>query len=135
MDYYQKLNLKHVINASGKMTILGVSKITSKGLAAQEFGDNNFFEMADLDKKSGQYIAKLIGAEDAIIVNSASAGIVQSVAALIGQGSIYLGSYQIAIQLKLINFVPQKSIYAGWIHTFNMREFVHLLIILSFYVQ
>lgn len=109
MDYYQKLNLKHVINASGKMTILGVSKITSKGLAAQEFGDNNFFEMADLDKKSGQYIAKLIGAEDAIIVNSASAGIVQSVAALIGQGSIYHVYHPFSPKFKNRKFIIPKG--------------------------
>lgn len=89
MDFYQKLNLKHVINASGKMTILGVSKVPQEGIDAQEFGDTHFFEMADLVKKSGAYIAKLLGAEDAIVVNSASAGIAQTVAAIIGQGSKY----------------------------------------------
>jgi L-seryl-tRNA(Ser) seleniumtransferase len=87
MDFYDKLNLKHVINASGKMTILGVSKVSQESIAAQQFGDTHFFEIADLVKKSGQYIANLLGAEDAIVVNSASAGIALSVAAIIGQGS------------------------------------------------
>ena len=45
MDFYQKLNLKKVINASGKMTILGVSKVANESIAAQQFGDQHFFEM------------------------------------------------------------------------------------------
>ncbi|UZX32104.1 DgaE family pyridoxal phosphate-dependent ammonia lyase [Lactobacillus helsingborgensis] len=89
MDFYQKLNLKKVINASGKMTILGVSKVTNESIAAQQFGDQHFFEMTDLIEKSGKYIAEMIGAEDALIVNSASAGIAQAVAGIIGQGSEY----------------------------------------------
>lgn len=89
MDFYQKLNLKHVINASGKMTILGVSKVSQESIDAENFGDTHFFEIADLVKKSGDYIAKLLGTEEAVIVNSASAGIAQSVAAVIGQGSKY----------------------------------------------
>lgn len=89
MNFYQKLNLKHVINASGKMTILGVSKVPQESIDAENFGDAHFFEVADLVKKSGQYIAELLGAEETVIVNSASAGIVQAVAAVIGRGSIY----------------------------------------------
>jgi L-seryl-tRNA(Ser) seleniumtransferase len=84
-----KLGLKHVINASGKMTILGVSKVSESVLEAQRFGGEHFFEMADLAVKSGAYLAKLLKVEDVQIVSSASAGIAQSVAAVIGQGSEY----------------------------------------------
>lgn len=85
----EELGLKEVINASGKMTILGVSKVSEGVLAAQRYGGEHFFEMADLAEKTGAYLAKLLKTEDAQIVSSASAGIAQSVAALIGQGDSY----------------------------------------------
>lgn len=86
---FEKLGLKEVINASGRMTILGVSKVSELVQAAQRFGGEHFFEMADLSEKTGAYIAKLLKVEDAQIVSSASAGIAQSVAAVIGQGDVY----------------------------------------------
>ena len=46
MDLYKKYDLKEVINASGKMTILGVSKVSQEVLAAQKFGGQHFFEMS-----------------------------------------------------------------------------------------
>ncbi|KAF1299487.1 L-seryl-tRNA selenium transferase [Enterococcus sp. JM4C] len=86
---YEKFGLKEVINASGRMTILGVSKVSEAVLAAQRFGGEHFFEMADLSVQTGAYIAKLLEVEDAQIVSSASAGIAQSVAAVIGEGSTF----------------------------------------------
>lgn len=88
-DVYAQYGLKQVINASGKMTILGVSKVSQQVLDAQQFGGTHFFEMKDLTEKTGAHIAKLLGAEGAIIVNSASAGLALAVAALIGRGSQY----------------------------------------------
>ncbi|MCI1859807.1 MAG: DgaE family pyridoxal phosphate-dependent ammonia lyase [Sporolactobacillus sp.] len=88
-NIYQKYGLKQVINASGRMTILGVSQTPQQVIAAQQFGDTHFFEMADLSVKTGHHIAQLLGAEDAIIVNSASAGIALAIAGLIGSGSTY----------------------------------------------
>jgi L-seryl-tRNA(Ser) seleniumtransferase len=86
---YDKFGLKEVINASGKMTILGVSKVSESVLAAQRFGGEHFFEMSDLLIQTGAYLAELLKVEDAQIVSSASAGIAQSVAAVIGEGSLY----------------------------------------------
>lgn len=86
---YEKFGLKEVINASGRMTILGVSKVSENVLAAQRFGGEHFFEMSELGKQTGAYLADLLKVEDAQIVSSASAGIAQSVAALIGQGDLY----------------------------------------------
>lgn len=85
----EQLQLKQVINASGKMTILGVSKVSDQVLEAQKYGAQHFFEMEQLMRESGKYLAGLIKTEDAQIVSSASAGIVQSIAAVIGQGSLY----------------------------------------------
>lgn len=89
INSYEKYGLKEVINASGKMTILGVSKVSDLVLAAQKFGGQHFFEMSELVKQTGRYLADLLKVEDAVIVSSASAGIAQSVAALIGKGSLY----------------------------------------------
>ncbi|RBS27391.1 dihydroorotase [Enterococcus faecium] len=52
-------------------------------------GGEHFFEMSDLAIKTGAYLSQLLKVEDAQIVSSASAGIAQSVAALIGQGDMY----------------------------------------------
>lgn len=86
---YEKFNLKEVINASGRMTILGVSKVSENVLSAQKFGGEHFFEMSELSSQTGTYLAKLLQVEDTQVVSSASAGIAQSVAALIGEGSVY----------------------------------------------
>ncbi|MBP2098733.1 DgaE family pyridoxal phosphate-dependent ammonia lyase [Enterococcus rivorum] len=86
---YEKFNLKEVINASGRMTILGVSKVSESVLAAQRFGGEHFFEMSDLSIQTGRYLANLLKVEDAQVVSSASAGIAQSVAGLIGEGSLF----------------------------------------------
>ena len=71
---YEKFHLKEVINASGKMTILGVSKVSEAVLAAQRFGGEHFFEMSELSVQTGP-LANLLKVEDAQIVSSASAGL------------------------------------------------------------
>lgn len=86
---YDKFGLKEVINASGRMTALGVSKVSDHVLEAQRFGGQHFFEIDQLSRQTGKYLAGLLQVEDAHIVSSASAGIAQSVAAIIGQGSSY----------------------------------------------
>ena len=86
VDHIEKLGLKKVINASGKMTALGVSKVSDEVALSQKIAGQNFFVMDELMEKSGAYLAKLLNAEDAQIVSSASAGIAQCVAAVIGCG-------------------------------------------------
>ena len=53
-----KYGLKQVINASGRMSILGVSSPTDTVMDAMKFGGQNYVEIADLVDKSGQYIAQ-----------------------------------------------------------------------------
>ena len=89
VNYYEKYGLKEVINASGKMTVLGVSKYSDEVIEAQKFGGQHFFEMDQLAQKTGEYVAQLIGTEAAHIVSSASAGIAQTVAGVIGQGNSF----------------------------------------------
>jgi L-seryl-tRNA(Ser) seleniumtransferase len=80
---YEKYNLKQVINTSGRMTMLGVSTPRQDVIDAVDYGLNHYFEIKDLVDKTGAYIANLLNVEAAVIVSCASAGIAQSVAALI----------------------------------------------------
>lgn len=80
---YKKYGLKEVINSSGRMTILGVSTPKPEVVDTVAYGLNQYFEMKDLVNKTGAYIASLLKVENAVVVASASAGIAQSVAALI----------------------------------------------------
>ena len=82
-DIYQKYNLKKVINASGRMTILGVSTPRPEVVNTVCEGLNEYFEIKDLVDKTGQYIANLLNVENAVVVSCASAGIAQAVAGVI----------------------------------------------------
>ncbi|MCS3460252.1 DgaE family pyridoxal phosphate-dependent ammonia lyase [Aeromonas sp. BIGb0445] len=86
---YEKYDLKPVINASGRMTILGASTPEQEVVEAVNFGLDHYFEVKDLVNKSGAYIARLLDVEDAVVVSCASAGIAQSVAAMIVRGDPY----------------------------------------------
>ena len=87
---YEKYNLKQVINTSGRMTALGVSTPRPEVVQAAMDGMNHYFEMKDLVNKTGEYIAKLLDVEGATVVSCASAGIAQSVAAVLVKDSDWL---------------------------------------------
>ncbi len=82
-----KYGLKRVINASGRMSILGVSAPSDSVMEAMKHGGQNYVEIADLVNKSGEYIASMLGSEAAVIVNSASSGIALSIAAIVTEGN------------------------------------------------
>lgn len=86
---YEKYQLKSVINASGRMTLLGVSTPEQEVVDAVNFGLGHYFEVKDLINKTGAYLAGLLDVEDAVVVSCASAGIAQSVAAVIVRGDAY----------------------------------------------
>ncbi|AIQ20571.1 L-seryl-tRNA selenium transferase [Paenibacillus sp. FSL H7-0357] len=83
---HARYGLKRVINASGRMSILGVSAPTDTVMEAMKQGGQKYVEIADLVDKSGDYIARLLGSEGAVVVNSASSGIALSVAAVVTGG-------------------------------------------------
>ncbi|WP_370556502.1 DgaE family pyridoxal phosphate-dependent ammonia lyase [Edwardsiella tarda] len=87
---YEKYQLKQVINASGRMTALGVSTPRPEVVEAVVTGMNHYFEMSELVSKTGEYIARLLGVEGATVVSCASAGIAQSVAAVLVKESDWL---------------------------------------------
>ncbi len=82
-NLHQKYHLQNVINASGRMTILGVSTPPASVTETVAYGLNHFFVMKNLVDETGRYIANLLGVENAVVVSSASAGIAQAVAGVI----------------------------------------------------
>ncbi len=80
---YLKDKISEVINASGRMTKLGVSTLSSGVLEAIKYGANHYFLIDELYEKAGDEVALLLNAPSAVITNSASAGIVLSVASVI----------------------------------------------------
>lgn len=83
MSVFEKYQVSKVINASGKMTILGGSRVEREVIEQCNQGYGNFFEVKDLLNQTGAYLAKLLKVESAYIVNSASGGIAQAIGASI----------------------------------------------------
>lgn len=125
MSIHQKFNLKHVINASGKMTILGVSKVSDEVAQVQKIAGQTFFEMADLTVKTGQYMASLLGVDNATVVSSASAGIALSVAAVIGQGDDYHVYHHLTDRISRRDIVMPKG------HNVNYGTGVEVMVTLG----
>lgn len=83
---HAKYGLKRVINASGRMSILGVSAPSDTVMDAMRIGGQSYVEISDLVNKAGDRIARQYGFEAAVVVNSASSGIALSVAGLVTRG-------------------------------------------------
>ncbi len=85
-NIYQQLGLKRVINACGKMTILGVSAVDPQVMQATAQAAGAFVEIDKLTDRAGELISAHTGAEDSYITSCASAGIAIAVAAAITRG-------------------------------------------------
>lgn len=87
-NIYSKSGLQAVINASGRMTKLGVSTI-SKGVGETLVeAAGNYVVIDDLYVYAGRRIGELVGTADACVTSSASAGIALAVASLICGGNL-----------------------------------------------
>jgi len=83
VSFQEKLSLKRIINAAGKLTALGGSTVSADVARALAEAAQVHVRFDELLVKSGEYIAKLLGAEDAVATTGAAAGIAISVAACI----------------------------------------------------
>src|SRR5699024_8523127 len=72
-----------MINASGKMSILGVSVMSDPVILAMKEGAAHFYIMEELHEQAGAQIAAYLQTESVMVTNSASSGIALSVAGLI----------------------------------------------------
>ncbi len=83
---YEKIGLQRVVNASGRMTYLGVSTLSDEVARSAVEGGQNYVIINDLINRAGELISTHTGAEDSCVTCSASAGIAISMAGLISKG-------------------------------------------------
>ncbi len=65
-NIYQQLGLKKVINACGKMTILGVSSVAPEVMQATARAASAFVEIDALVEKTGELVSRYTGLKIAI---------------------------------------------------------------------
>lgn len=83
MDVYEELGIKTVINAAGTQTFLGGSIVHPKVMKAMNKAATKFVNMGELIEKAGEFIAKVTGAEAAIVTAGCYAALVVGTAACI----------------------------------------------------
>ena len=86
MTVYEEIGLPRVINASGRVTVLGVSTISYKVAKAAVAGGQSYVVVEDLIDKAGEIISRYTGGEDSCPTVCASAAIALSVAGMISRG-------------------------------------------------
>lgn len=87
MGVYEELGVRKVINALGTATHLGGSIPDLKVMEAMKEASQSFVVMMELLEKSGEVIAKVIGAEAAMVTSGAAGALVLGAAACIMRGS------------------------------------------------
>lgn len=80
-SFLERLGVRPIINASGTLTSLGGTRLRACALQAMEEVGPLYVDLEILHRAAGERIARLLGVEAACITASASAGIVQAVAA------------------------------------------------------
>jgi D-glucosaminate-6-phosphate ammonia-lyase len=83
MDPLKRLQVDRVINASGRMTRLGVNTLSDEVLDAMAIGARNYLDIDELHRRVGEEIARLLGAEAAMVTTGAAAGVSLMVAACV----------------------------------------------------
>ncbi|MEM1580888.1 MAG: aminotransferase class V-fold PLP-dependent enzyme [candidate division WOR-3 bacterium] len=83
MSVYNELGVKRVINAMGTYTFLGGSIMLPEVVKAMSEAAKAFVNMEELQKRAGEIIAEITGAEAACVTSGAAAGLVLAVAACI----------------------------------------------------
>lgn len=86
MTVYEEIGLPRVINASGRVTVLGVSTISDKVAKAAVAGGQSYVVVENLMDKAGEIISQYTGGEDSCPTVCASAAIALSVAGMISRG-------------------------------------------------
>ena len=63
MSIYQEIGLKRVVNASGRVTVLGVSTFSDQVAEAARKGGQSYVVIEDLMTRAGELISEHTGAE------------------------------------------------------------------------
>lgn len=86
MSVYQEIGLKRVVNASGRVTVLGVSTMSDRVARSAVAGGQSYVVVEDLMTRAGELISEHTGAEMSCVTSCASAAIALSVAGLVTKG-------------------------------------------------
>lgn len=80
---YDQLGVPRVINAAGRLTALGGAALSAEVLEAMTAAGRSNVDMETLKRQAGKLIARLTGAEDAMVTTGAAAGICIMAAAVV----------------------------------------------------
>src|SRR5262249_47943547 len=83
---YQALCVKHVINATGTVTMLGGSLMPPEVVAAWADAAKHFVNLLELQDKVGERIARLVGVEAALVTTGAAGALLLGTAAVVTRG-------------------------------------------------
>ena len=83
MDIFQKLGVKKVISCCGTFTVLGGGLMDPRVLDVMKEASQTHVVIEELQRKAGDYVAKLIGVEAAFITTGAAGGLMLASAALL----------------------------------------------------
>ncbi len=83
---YEALGLKHVINATGTVTNLGGSIMPPEVVTAWTEASRHFVNLAQLQDRVGERIAKAIGVEAALVTTGAAGALLLGTAAVVTRG-------------------------------------------------
>jgi uncharacterized pyridoxal phosphate-dependent enzyme len=87
VDYYQKLGVTPFINAAGTYTILSASIMPEEVQAAVALAAQKPVHLMELHKAAGEYLARRLRCEGALVTSGAAAGITLATAACITRGN------------------------------------------------
>jgi L-seryl-tRNA(Ser) seleniumtransferase len=83
---YEALGVKHVINATGTVTVLGGSLMPPEVVAAWVDASRHFVNLLQLQDRVGERIAKLVGVEAALVTTGAAGALLLGTAAAVTRG-------------------------------------------------
>ncbi len=87
VDYYQKLGVTPFINAAGTYTILSASTMPDQVQAAVTLAAQKPVHLMELHKAAGEYLARRLRCEGALVTSGAAAAIKLATAACITRGN------------------------------------------------
>lgn len=108
-DYFKILGVSPLINASGTLTSLGGTRLRPAAARAMAQAGKVFVDLDELHRRAGTRIAGLLDVEAACITVSASAGLVQAVAAcMVGEDQFQ--------RARLPNQVDKRRVVVQCVH-------------------
>lgn len=78
---YEELGVQTVIHAAGTKTTHGGTRSRKEVFDAMEIASKSFVSLEELNKRIGEYIASITGAEAGMVTSGAASGVVLSIAA------------------------------------------------------